>query len=208
MSYGNDANDLVVHGDLGELAYANWSNLPKNQLKIVDSPVYLRTPVNATTTGFAASITTTYYTPILLTEPKTISQLSVKSGAGHSGTTSLRMGIWSDLNGLPANLLQDAGLVSMIASSTNYASTFADLVLPAGLYWVGCNAVSASGTLQLTGSSGGSTIYNALLGALSSTAAGSFLIGRTESYNAASSFVAAGTTSAATAVSYVWAKLT
>lgn len=170
--------------------------------------VHLRTPVDSVSSSVALNTGITYYTPIQINRNCIVDTLSIKSGSGHTGTTSVRLGLWegSSASGKPTTLLAE-GVVSLAAANSLQPAALGSISLTPGIYWVGLNAISASGTLQVVGAAGGASAQNKLMRAISATASGNLIVGYQETYNAASGFTDAGTLTSSTATGYVFAKI-
>jgi hypothetical protein len=99
------------------------------------------TPASATVANFFQA---TYYTPVYL-PTGTADTLIVRTGAGFTGTSTARIGIYNNSDGLPTTVLVDGGTVSATAANTVYSITISTAVT-AGWYWLACNATDSGGT--------------------------------------------------------------
>ena len=171
------------------------------------SGLYYRTPTATQVTTSAATVNTTYYTPIEFSQPVTLDRIALITGSSFSGTASVRLGIFANSSGKPGNLILDAGTVAPTAASTSYAITISQS-LSAGVYWVAMNTITAATTNTYYGSSLGVNSSNTLFGgAVSSIPGSATIIGFTQSYTATSSFTNAGSVTATGAGPHTYARV-
>lgn len=112
------------------------------------------------TTGLSGSIAfttnTVYYSPFFVTQATTFDRIAVRGGTSMTGTATVRLGIYTNLNGKPTTLLNDYGTVSLSASVTG--EVVISKLLQRGWYWLaaapqastGNNAIMAANPLQAT----------------------------------------------------------
>jgi hypothetical protein len=155
----------------------------------------------AVTVGAQTFSTTdqTRYSPILIPTTKTYDRIGIRTTATFSGTGSVRLGIYSDLDGKPDTVVLDAGLISPTAATTSYEITISQS-LSAGFYWLAFNVVTAASTNSFQGvntGSGSNNISN--MGGFTNLSFSNSTpqIGWVESVSAASSFATAGSLSSA-----------
>jgi hypothetical protein len=144
----------------------------------------------------------TRYSPILIPTTTTYDRIGLRTTATFSGTGSVRLGIYSDLNGKPDTVVLDAGLISPTDASTSYEITISQS-LSAGFYWLAFNVITAATTNSFQGVSAGSGSNNiANMGGFTGLSFSNSTpqIGWVESVSAASSFATAGSLSSATQV--------
>jgi hypothetical protein len=98
------------------------------------SGLYYRTPslpYNAVT----LSNNTLYLTPIFIDATTTIDRIGVRSSSSFSGTSTVRLGIYSNVSGAPSALVLDAGTVSFTGANQNQQITINQSLTP-GFYWL------------------------------------------------------------------------
>ena len=95
--------------------------------------------------GTTSSVNTTYYLPIFVPVTTTFDRIACMSFTSFSGTASIRLGIYNNLNGAPGTVLLDAGTVAVTAASTMSAITISQSLTP-GIYWLAANPVTAATT--------------------------------------------------------------
>jgi hypothetical protein len=99
------------------------------------------------TTGFAGNVllNSLYLVPFYISSETAFDRISVRPFSGHSGTTTVRLGIYTNLSGYPSVLVNDFGTVNVNATFTTFSITI-DQSLQEGWYWLAFVAQSASGT--------------------------------------------------------------
>jgi hypothetical protein len=90
-----------------------------------------------------ATTNTTYYTPFFVPVTTTFDRIAIRSGNTHSGTASVRLGIYNSSSGKPDTVLLDAGTVSTGTSSATYTITINQQLTP-GVYWLAANSQTAA----------------------------------------------------------------
>jgi hypothetical protein len=92
------------------------------------------------------------YYPILVTKSTNFSEISLKNG--NSNIVDIRVGIYSYVNGLPANIIQDLGL--MITTDSAWSNKTTNFSLDPGYYFVavtsesqGLNSHKVAGTAMI-----------------------------------------------------------
>jgi hypothetical protein len=164
------------------------------------SGVYYRTPTNNTFFTGASTANRTYYTAIQFSKSVTLDRIAIQTGTNFSGTASVRLGIFENLNGKPGNLILDAGTVAPTASSTGYSITI-NQSLAAGVYWFANNTITAATTNSYGGiGNNNNNNVNLFGGAIGTTPGSSGNAGFIETYTATSSFANAGSVSATSTV--------
>jgi hypothetical protein len=161
---------------------------------------YYRTPISTTniTGTTAATVNTTYYTPIQFSQAVTVDRIGIVTTTGFSGTASVRLGIFANTNGRPGNLILDAGTVAPSASGTAYTITISQS-LAAGVYWVAMNSITAASTNSFYYIPNQNASFNVLFGgAIGTGITNGGVTTFTQSYTATSGFANPGTLSAAT----------
>lgn len=94
----------------------------------------------------AQSANTLYFYPVRIERAITLTSLSVSIGTG-TASTNFRLGIYSDVDGLPSALVSDAGAVSSATSGVKTISGLS-VSLSAGIYWFAVLASSSSPTIR------------------------------------------------------------
>lgn len=112
-------------------------------------------PVNATGSGgqFSGGGQVMYW-PLVVPNSVTLNQISTTCATATLAGT-VRLGIYSETNGLPSTRILDAGLLSFTTtSSTTYSITISQALAP-GRYWIAFSL--ASGTGNFTGAPNGNS---------------------------------------------------
>jgi hypothetical protein len=122
--------------------------------------VWYKTLVSASQ-GVSITNQTMYCTPILVDRTLTADRISLLTSGTFSGTASVRLGIYSDTNGVPSTLVLDAGTVSATASGSGYTITISQS-LTAGTYWMAFCQQTAPTTPSYLGAAAGATVLNTL----------------------------------------------
>jgi hypothetical protein len=165
------------------------------------SGAYYKTP-NSQYTNMTASHQTLYFTPIFINTSNTFDRIAIITAATFLGSATVRLGIFQDNNGVPGNLVLDAGTVSPIAASTIYQITISQ-TLTTGFYWVAfCQQSTAPTTATYQGNTNSQIIPNLLINA-SSTVGANQLAGFFQS-SVSGAFSNAGTVTATTLCPFVW----
>jgi hypothetical protein len=94
---------------------------------------------------------TTYYIPFFVPNTITADRLVITTASNFAGTSSVRLGIYTDSSGIPATLVLDAGTISCTASNTNYALTISQTLTGGNIYWLAFNSQSAATVNTFTG---------------------------------------------------------
>ena len=110
------------------------------------SGYYYRSPSNSYQ-GVSVIHQTMLLTPIFIDRNMTIDRVGFQTGQSYVGTSTVRLGIYSDSNGLPSTLLVDAGTVTATTNNTTYQITVSQAVTT-GWYW---GAFCQQGTAPTTG---------------------------------------------------------
>lgn len=97
-----------------------------------------------------------YFTPVFIPETASYDRLQILTIGTFSGTATVRLGIYSDSNGQPGNLVLDAGTVSCTAASTAYTITI-NQSLNTGWYWLSACTQGAATTNTFYGFAGNFT---------------------------------------------------
>ena len=119
------------------------------------------------------------------------------TAASFSGTSTVRLGIYNETNGLPSTVLLDAGTVSATAASTIYEITISQSLNP-GFYWLAVVQQSAPTTPNYYGlNSNGGAAGNPFLNS-SATVTGNGNLGYQQS-SVSGAFATATSLSATTA---------
>lgn len=104
----------------------------------------------------------TSYNPVYVPVTTTYDQISIRTGTTFSGTSTVRLGIYSDTSGKPSTLVLDAGTVSCTVADTIYTVTISQSLAP-GRYYLAANSqvAATTNTFYTTGIGSGT---NALMG--------------------------------------------
>jgi len=146
---------------------------------------------------------TTYYQPIYISKTTTFDRIALHTQADFIGSTTVRMGIYNDSDGLPTTVLLDAGTVSPSATNTNYQITISQSLSP-GLYWLAlCQQGTAATTGSYFGAATASSLSNIMLFQTTTTFGGNLVQGFSES-SVTGAFATAGTLTNNTSTPYVW----
>lgn len=86
-----------------------------------------------------------HYSPIIVSESTTFDRIGCRTANTFSGTASIRLGVYANNNGIPTDLMFDAGAVSCTAANTFYTITI-NQTLPAGIYWMAFASVTNAAT--------------------------------------------------------------
>lgn len=111
---------------------------------------YLSSSSNSSAALAANSIT---YTPILVSKRTTIDRFAINVSTAVSGALA-RLALYSNLNGLPGNLIFDAGEINLSSNGTKEAVISASL--DAGWYW---GAAMLNNTVGIPSITTGGGIY-------------------------------------------------
>jgi hypothetical protein len=120
---------------------------------------YYRTPNTSISTGINPTTNRLFVTPIYLDRTLTLDRLGAVSGPGFVGTSSVRLGIYDNLNGKPNALILDAGTVSFTTNNTTLQITVSQS-LSKGFYWLAFCQQSAPTTAAYWGQTQGQTASN------------------------------------------------
>lgn len=91
---------------------------------------------------------TTYYQLFYVSTSTTFDRIAVRSGAAHSGTSTIRMGIYNMGAAIPTTVLLDAGTANVSATNTVAEITINQTLAP-GWYWLAANVQTRTGTQQM-----------------------------------------------------------
>lgn len=91
---------------------------------------------------------TTYYQLFYVPVSTTFDRIAIRSGAAHSGTSTVRLGIYNMGAAVPTTVVLDAGTVSVTATNTVYEATISQ-TLSQGWYWLAANVQTRTGTQQM-----------------------------------------------------------
>jgi len=169
---------------------------------------YYKTPcLQVASNATAASLNSTYYTPMYFPTSITIDRISAITSSTFSGTASVRLGVYANNNGVPGSLILDAGTIAPTAASTAYEITV-NQSIPAGLFWLAFNTVtfpsSNSYIGAITSASLMNTIFGTALGTTLSSTGGNFVQAYIQSVNVTSGYSTAGSVSASLVSPYVF----
>lgn len=188
-----------IAGATGATGAAGSSGVAFNTAHI-SGTYYKHTSAYITNAQTFSTTNQTRYAPILIPTTTTYDRIGIRTVNTFSGTASIRLGIYNDLNGMPDTVLLDAGLISPTAASTSYEITISQ-TLSAGFYWIAFNVITAATVNSFNGSDPGSGSNNANnMGGFTNLSFSNSRpqTGWSESVSAASSFATAGSLSSVT----------
>jgi hypothetical protein len=167
------------------------------------SGIYYRTPYASLAGQGVGANERTHYTPIFVPVTTTYDRIAITTASTFVGTSTVRLGIYNNLDGEPSTVVLDAGTVSPTAASTNYQITISQS-LSAGFYWL---AFCQQGTAPTTGNYQGATSVGANLNSIingqnSSPQGGAFMSYTQNSVTGA--FATATSLTKSTNPIYVW----
>jgi hypothetical protein len=162
-------------------------------------------------TGISASSTITvthqrvYYTPIYIPETTTIDRLAIRTVASFSGSSTVRLGIYNNTNGLPSTVLLDGGTVSATAANTIYEITISQS-LNAGFYWLAfCQQGTAPTLADYQGNAVSTSAGNIFIGYTSQFINGNIIVGLFQN-SVTGAFATASSLGIATNVAYAFVR--
>jgi hypothetical protein len=112
-------------------------------LPLRSAAYYANGNYNATVTPVT---NTTYYHPFFVPNSVTLDRLVFITGSTFSGTSTVRMGIYADNNGIPGNLILDAGTGSGTTINQTVQITISQSLSAGNIYWLAFNSQTAAGT--------------------------------------------------------------
>lgn len=92
-----------------------------------------------------------FYTPFYITGTKTFDRIAIRTGTSFSGTATIRLGVYNNLDGAPSTVKFDAGTVLCTAANTQYDITISQ-TLTAGWYWFAVKSDTVATTNSLNSS--------------------------------------------------------
>jgi hypothetical protein len=107
--------------------------------------------------SFTNVANTTYYSMLVVPSDCSVSRIGLATGNSFSGTASVRLGIYSNTNNAPDQLILDAGTVSATAAGTFYQITI-NQALSMGIYWLATNTQTAATTNLFVGLNGSTAL--------------------------------------------------
>ena len=147
-------NGQVLTADSTQSTGLKWatpsSGATLNAQKV--SANYYRTQTTTTPTGnlnIADYFQTTYYMPVYL-PTGTADRLIIRTGTSFTGNSTIRIGLYNNVDGLPTSVLVDGGTVNATAANTTYSITISTSIT-AGWYWMATNATDSGGTNTYAG---------------------------------------------------------
>lgn len=99
----------------------------------------------------------TYYQPIYIPTSTTFDRIAMRTRSTHTGTSTVRLGVYNMGVGVPTTVALDAGTVSATAASTTYTITI-NQTLSAGWYWLAANVQAKTGTSAVEAADNGSSM--------------------------------------------------
>ena len=108
----------------------------------------------------------TRYVPFYVSETATFDRITLTSGSGFTGTSTVRLAIYNNTDAAPSTVVLDAGTISVTAASTNYQITISQS-LSKGWYWLAGNTQSSSGVNSFLGISNVQPLHTQLMGQVS-----------------------------------------
>jgi hypothetical protein len=164
---------------------------------------YYLSPDSSISTTNNAVVNVTYYLPIFVPVTTTFDRIACMSSPTFSGSASIRLGLYNNVNGAPGTVLLDAGTVAITAASTMGEITISQSLAP-GIYFMAANTVTAATTNNYYVYN--NTAGNPLLGATRAniSTANSYR-GFTQSVNVSAGFATAVSPSLSTTLSIMTA---
>lgn len=124
-----------------------WSSVTTN-IGVPSASGYYYNGIYDTVSDITAVEDTTYYQLFYVPISTTFDRIAVRSGAAHSGTSTIRMGIYNMGAAVPTTVLLDAGTASVSATNT-VAEITINQTLAQGWYWLAANVQTRTGTQQM-----------------------------------------------------------
>ena len=146
-------------------------DLAVTKLPIIKGAVgnYYRVPFTSNATSSQSfTAQATYYQPYFINQATTFDRIATITGTSWSGTGTVRLGIYADNNGVPGNLILDAGTVTPTGINQLHQITI-NQSISAGLFWMAFNIQTPATTTSFYGVTS-SGPFNALLGNVYATA--------------------------------------
>jgi hypothetical protein len=177
------------------------SSLVKGSQLPYRAGLYYKTP-NSQYTALTVSHQVTYYTPIFVSTSNTFDRIGIISASTFVGSSTVRLGIYSDTAGSPNTLVLDAGTVAPSASGQVNQITI-NQTLATGFYWLAfCQQGTAPTTANYQGNTNSASVPNLLINA-SNTIGANQLAGFFQS-SVTGAFANAGTVTQTTLCPFVW----
>ena len=166
------SNDTVLTADSSTATGLKWATPAAGAtlLRQSVSANYYRASVSSSVQNNSIDYyQATYYVPVYL-PTGTVDRITIRTGSAFSGTSTVRLGIYNNSNGLPTTVLLDAGTISATAASTTYSITVSTAVT-AGWYWLVSNHTDSGGlnNYAVYDFSSTTTITNGFISSFSST---------------------------------------
>lgn len=124
---------------------AQWSNPLSFSTEHISGKYYRTMLVSDAAPKTITPANRTIYTSILIPTNKTYDRIGIHAASNFSGSASVRLGIYSDLNGKPDTVVIDAGLIAPNAANTSYEITINQTLTP-GFYWLAFNSITLATT--------------------------------------------------------------
>jgi hypothetical protein len=167
------------------------------------SGIYYRTPYASLVGQGVGANERTHYTPIFVPVTTTYDRIAITTASSFVGTSTVRLGIYNNLDGEPSTVVLDAGTVSPTAASTNYQITISQS-LSAGFYWLAfCQQGTAPTTGNYQGATSSGTLLNSIINGQNSSPQGSAFISYTQN-SVTGAFATATSISKSNNPVYVW----
>ena len=137
-------------------AYDSLPNLTKISGQYYRTPVPINSAQNTTHNRM-------FLSPIFFNKTTSLDRIGSVSSGSFAGTSTVRFGIYSDLNGFPNTLVLDAGTATFTAASQGQQITINQSV-NTGFYWLAfCQQGTAPGIGQYLGVTGNAATVNYLI---------------------------------------------
>lgn len=108
-----------------------------------ESGAYYTARVSGLSNSIAFTTNTAYYIPFFVTKTTTFDRIAVRGGASMTGTSTVRLGIYTNSNGKPTTVLNDYGTVSVSVNTTGEITISKSL--ERGWYWLVAVAQTSTG---------------------------------------------------------------
>jgi len=141
------ANNTVLTADSAEATGLKWATPAGGATLLAQkkSGNYYKALTGGNNVGAGMPyFNTTFYVPVYF-QTGTADRLTLRTSSGFSGSPTLRMGIYNNVDGFPTTVLLDAGNVSPTAADTNYTITISQAVT-AGWYWLAVKGTDGGGS--------------------------------------------------------------
>jgi hypothetical protein len=168
------ANDTVLTADSTTSTGLKWAAPAAGATLLTQSTSanYYKTSFNSPIANSdPIAFQATFYFPVYL-PTGTADRLVIRAASAWTGTSTARLGIYNNTNGLPTTVKVDAGTVSVTTANTVYSITISTAIT-AGWYWLACNVTDGGGSNSYSSFdlSSANTTANGFVSSITSSAA-------------------------------------